>query len=97
MLWPWVGHWRILVRTILLLDIYYIYTIYPNTNIHFSPGPALFVAASGHPGALYFWWPFNVLGVFMAEHARMYLETRNNNINDTPLVEDTMDGNYGAV
>jgi hypothetical protein len=35
-----------------------------------SPAPALFVAASGYPKVLLYWWPFNFLGVFIAEYAK---------------------------
>jgi len=34
------------------------------------PAPALFVAASGYPKVLLYWWPFNFLGVFIAEYAK---------------------------
>ena len=34
------------------------------------PGPALFVAASGSPKVVYYWWPANLVGVFLAEQAK---------------------------
>lgn len=34
------------------------------------PGPALFVAASGFPKVMYYWWPANLIGVVLAEQAK---------------------------
>ena len=35
-----------------------------------GPGPALFVAASGFPKVMYYWWPANLIGVVLAEQAK---------------------------
>lgn len=37
------------------------------------PGPALFVAASGFPKVLYYWWPANVVGAYLGEQAKKVL------------------------
>mmetsp|Transcript_4576 Transcript_4576/g.8825 ORF Transcript_4576/g.8825 Transcript_4576/m.8825 type:complete len:375 (+) Transcript_4576:288-1412(+) len=37
------------------------------------PGPALFVAASGYPKVLYYWWPANFVGAYLGEQAKKYL------------------------
>jgi len=34
------------------------------------PGPALFALASGFPKVMYYWWPANFVGVFLAEQAK---------------------------
>jgi len=34
------------------------------------PGPALFAAASGYPKVMYYWWPANLVGVFLAKQAQ---------------------------
>ncbi len=40
-----------------------------------------------------------MFGAFMAERAKVYLDSlsTNESTNDTPLVEDTTNGNYGSV
>lgn len=37
------------------------------------PGPALFVAASGFPKVLYYWWPANFVGAYLGEQAKKIL------------------------
>lgn len=37
------------------------------------PGPALYVAASGFPKVLYYWWPANFVGAYLGEQAKKVL------------------------
>lgn len=37
------------------------------------PGPALFLAANGYPGILFYWWPCNIAGAILGEKAKLFI------------------------
>ena len=38
-----------------------------------SQGSALFLAANGHPQVLFYWWPCNIMGAIIGEHAKAHI------------------------